>query len=109
MKLEKNSFTDVDLFFFRFFLCFFFLVFFFFRMTENIISHVAIASLSVCADPGSEPECGKAERLNEHQYKLYKSCKMQKRGYALFCSLLSLTSFEVNETAQNRIFFFRYV
>lgn len=74
-------------------------------MTENIISHVAIASLSVCADPGSEPECGKAERLNEHQYKLYKSCKMQKRGYALFCSLLSLTSFEVNETAQNRIFF----
>lgn len=75
-------------------------------MTENIISHVAIASLSVCADPGSEPECGKAERLNEHQYKLYKSCKMQKRGHALFCSLLSLTSFEVNETAQNRIFFF---
>lgn len=59
MKLEKNSFTDVDLFFSVFSLIFFFL--FFFRMTENIISHVAIASLSVCADPGSEPECGKAE------------------------------------------------
>lgn len=68
-----------------------------------------LASLSVCADPGGEPECSKAERLNEHQYKLYKSCKMQKRGYALFLQSTvchSYVSFEVNKTAQNGFFFF---
>lgn len=67
-----------------------------------------LASLSVCADPGSKPECGKAERVNEHQYKLYKSCKMQKRADTPFCSLLSVTFLwsEQNVTEQNWVVFF---
>lgn len=66
-----------------------------------------LASLSVCADPGSEPEYSKAERVNEHQYKLYKSCKMQQRiCYILQSTVCHFNTFEVNKTAQNRIVFF---